>query len=192
MLTTEQILDAAEEVLRRFGPRKTTVVDVARELGVSHGTVYRHFDTKAALHEAITSRWVERITLPLATISEKKISPKLRLREWFETLMDIKANTVKDDPEMFASYSILAQNVADHVVFEHLDTMIKQVEMILRDGCEDSSFEIEDCAITARSLFDATVRYHHPLHVKEWQGENIKEEFNQLFLLLERAIRKST
>ena len=43
ILTPERILDAAEEVLRRFGPTKTTVVDVARALGVSHGSVYRHF-----------------------------------------------------------------------------------------------------------------------------------------------------
>lgn len=190
MLTTEQILDAADDVLRRFGPRKATVVDVARELGVSHGTVYRHFDTKAALHEAITSRWVERVTFPLAEISEKKTDPKLRLREWFETLMNIKSEKVKDDPEMFASYSILAQNVADHVVFEHLETMVKQVEMILRDGCVDGSFDIEDCAATAQSLFDATIRYHHPLHVKEWKGDNIQKEFDQLFTLLERAIFK--
>ena len=31
---TEAILDAAEQVLRRHGPAKTTVVDVARALGV--------------------------------------------------------------------------------------------------------------------------------------------------------------
>ena len=31
-LTAESILDTAEEVLRRFGPAKTTVVDVARAL----------------------------------------------------------------------------------------------------------------------------------------------------------------
>jgi AcrR family transcriptional regulator len=190
MLTTEQILDAAENVLRRFGPRKTTVVDVARELGVSHGTVYRHFDTKSALHEAITTRWLERVTQPLAEIVKKKSKPKKRLRQWFETLMDIKQQKEKDDPEMFASYSLLAQKISKHVVFEHLSIMIQQVEMILRDGCEDGSFEIEDCAITARSLFDATVRYHHPLHVNEWQEEGIKEEFNQLFLLLEKAILK--
>ncbi|MEZ8387575.1 TetR/AcrR family transcriptional regulator, partial [Vibrio splendidus] len=54
MLTKEKILDASEIVLRKFGPRKTTVVDVARALEVSHGTVYRHFATKAELHEAIT------------------------------------------------------------------------------------------------------------------------------------------
>ncbi|MBW7457433.1 TetR/AcrR family transcriptional regulator, partial [Paenibacillus sepulcri] len=42
-LTKETILDAAEQVLRRFGPDKTSVVDVARALQVSHGTIYRHF-----------------------------------------------------------------------------------------------------------------------------------------------------
>ncbi|NEQ28032.1 MAG: TetR/AcrR family transcriptional regulator, partial [Microcoleus sp. SIO2G3] len=31
-LTPERILDAAEEVLRRYGPAKATVVDVARFL----------------------------------------------------------------------------------------------------------------------------------------------------------------
>jgi len=38
-LTAEAILDAAEEALRRFGPAKTSVVDVARALDVSHGSV---------------------------------------------------------------------------------------------------------------------------------------------------------
>jgi AcrR family transcriptional regulator len=49
VLTREDILSAAEEVLRRYGPAKTNVVDVARALNVSHGTVYRHFPSKAAL-----------------------------------------------------------------------------------------------------------------------------------------------
>ena len=38
-LTCDRILAAAEEVVRRFGPAKATVVDVARALGVSHAAV---------------------------------------------------------------------------------------------------------------------------------------------------------
>lgn len=191
MLTTIQILDAAEEVLRRYGPRKTTVVDVARALDVSHGTVYRHFATKAALHEAITSRWLERVTLPLLEISKKKdTNSKQRLRAWFETLMDIKINILTDDPEMFESYSELAKKTPKHIKFEHINTLLSQVEMILVDGNNDGSFEIADCASTARSLFFATIRYHHPLHANEWSDSHIREEFNTLFLLLERAIEK--
>ncbi|MCC4820663.1 TetR/AcrR family transcriptional regulator, partial [Vibrio lentus] len=78
----EKILDASEIVLRKFGPRKTTVVDVARALDVSHGTVYRHFATKAELHEAITLRWLERVTAPLTEITHRSESASIRLREW--------------------------------------------------------------------------------------------------------------
>ena len=52
VLTAEAILDTAEQVLRRYGPGKATVVDVARALNVSHGSVYRHFPNKAALRDA--------------------------------------------------------------------------------------------------------------------------------------------
>ena len=41
-LTRDRIVATAEDVVRRFGPEKATVVDVARALGVSHAAVYRH------------------------------------------------------------------------------------------------------------------------------------------------------
>lgn len=190
MLTKEQILDTAEDVLRKYGPRKTTVVDVARALDVSHGTVYRHFATKAALREAITGRWVDRITSPLNEITNQKTSPAIRLRKWFETLLDIKMSKVKDDPEMFESYFLLAQEVSDDLVSTHVNIMIRQVGKILEAGVEQRLFDIEDCESTARSLFDATLRYHHPLHAKEWGDKNIKQDFDQLFSLLEKAIKR--
>jgi len=66
-VTPERILEASEDVLRRYGPAKATVVDVARELGVSHGSVYRRFPTKTALRDAVGERW-------LATVSERPAS----------------------------------------------------------------------------------------------------------------------
>src|SRR5260370_496301 len=51
-LTPDRILDAAEDVLRRYGPAKATVVDVARALGVSHRSVYRHFPSKAEIRQS--------------------------------------------------------------------------------------------------------------------------------------------
>lgn len=68
-LTPERILETTEEVLRRFGPTKATVVDVARALGVSHGSVYRHFPSKAALREAVTDRWLAKSVVLLEEIT---------------------------------------------------------------------------------------------------------------------------
>jgi AcrR family transcriptional regulator len=63
-LTAERILEASEDVLRRYGPAKANVIDVARELGVSHGSVYRHFPSKAALRDAVAERWLHSISEP--------------------------------------------------------------------------------------------------------------------------------
>ena len=71
-LTAETILDTAEDVLRRFGPAKATVVDVARALDVSHGSVYRHFPSKAALRDAVTERWLARVSEPLEAIVTRR------------------------------------------------------------------------------------------------------------------------
>src|SRR6187402_2359986 len=86
-LTPERILEAAEEVLRRYGPAKATVVDVARALGVSHGSVYRHFPSKAALRDAVVERWLARSGAPLAKIAADKGKASKRLRRWFDTLI---------------------------------------------------------------------------------------------------------
>src|SRR5262245_63590059 len=56
-LTLDRIVSAAEDVIRRFGPAKATVVDVARALGVSHAAVYRHVATKAELRDLVVGRW---------------------------------------------------------------------------------------------------------------------------------------
>lgn len=74
-LSAERILDTAEEVLRRFGPAKATVLDVARALGVSHGSVYRHFPSKAALRAAVAERWLARVSTPLVEIATGEVRP---------------------------------------------------------------------------------------------------------------------
>ena len=52
VLTPERILKVTEDVLRRFGLAKATVVDVARALDLSNGSVYRHFPSKVSLRQA--------------------------------------------------------------------------------------------------------------------------------------------
>src|SRR5215470_9293071 len=103
-LDRDRILDAAEEVLARFGPQKTTVLDVARALGVSHGSVYRFFASKAALRDAVTERWLARVSDPLARIAVEHGPALGRLRRWFERLIALKRERARMEPELFATY----------------------------------------------------------------------------------------
>jgi AcrR family transcriptional regulator len=51
-----RILDAALELVQRWGYRKTTLDDIARQAGVTKGTVYQHWKTREALFEALLQR----------------------------------------------------------------------------------------------------------------------------------------
>src|SRR5579871_5869210 len=52
----ERILDAASRLLVRWGYRKTTIDDVAREAGVGKGTIYLHWKDKSELFRAAVMR----------------------------------------------------------------------------------------------------------------------------------------
>ena len=57
----EEVLDAAESCLQRFGLGKTTIEDVAKAAGLSRATVYRQFGSRDELLLAIAAREAERV-----------------------------------------------------------------------------------------------------------------------------------
>ena len=187
-LTAERILEATEEVLRRHGPAKATVVDVARALGVSHGSVYRHFRTKAALREAVTKRWLDRTTGMLAGVAEADRDPEARLREWLAALFEAKRRKAGDDPELFATYTVLTGENVDAVV-EHLTELTDQLTRVVQDGIDAGTFTVTAPATTALALFQATGRFHDPGYADEWEKPGAEEEFTALLDLLVRGLK---
>ena len=183
VLTSERILAAAEDVLRRYGPGKATVVDVAQALGVSHGSVYRHFASKAALREAVLRGWLARSMAPLQAIADSRTPPPARLRQWFSTLRQAKRDNVLGDPELFATYSALAAEAGEAIV-EHKGRMQQQIASIIAAGMASGDFRQLDPAAAARALFDATARFHYPGLSHLWDQPGEDAAFAQLLELL--------
>ncbi|AWW39690.1 TetR family transcriptional regulator [Streptomyces sp. AS58] len=188
ILTAERILEVTEEVLRRHGPAKATVVDVARALGVSHGSVYRHFRTKAELRGAVTKRWLDRTSEALAGIAAAERDPQARLRDWLASLFDAKRRKSGDDPELFATYMVLTAE-AGEVVGEHIADLTAQLTRIIRDGVAAGVFASPDPAAGARAVFQATGHFHDPGYAPEWTRPGIEEEFAALVDLVVRGLR---
>jgi AcrR family transcriptional regulator len=51
--TRRTIIESAHALVRRYGPRRVTVEDVARAAGVSRPTIYAHFGDKQGLLQAV-------------------------------------------------------------------------------------------------------------------------------------------
>ena len=52
----DRILDAAAELMLRWGYNKTTIDDIARQAGVAKGTIYLHWKTREDLFTALMKR----------------------------------------------------------------------------------------------------------------------------------------
>jgi AcrR family transcriptional regulator len=187
-LTAEAILVTTEEVLRRYGPAKATVVDVARALGVSHGSVYRHFPTKAALREAVAERWLVRAHHGLAELAAAPDPAPDRLRRWLATLFESKRHKALDDPELFATYSVLAGE-SSAVIASHIEDLVGQLRQIIADGVAGGDFAAGDPAVAARAVFDATSRFHNPAHAGEWSDPDIGAAFDAVCSLVVAGLR---
>jgi AcrR family transcriptional regulator len=182
-LTPERILEAAEDVLRRFGPAKATVVDVARALGVSHGSVYRHFSSKAALRTAVTERWLKRVSAPLAKIAAEDTPAPARLHKWLVALMATKREKVRGDPELFETYHVLFAESRDSIQ-GHVEILAEQVAQILEDGVARGEFTVADPKAAAWAVLDATARFHNPAHAGEWNDPGIDQAFEAVWALI--------
>jgi AcrR family transcriptional regulator len=187
VLTQERILEVTEDVLRRFGLAKATVVDVARALDVSHGSVYRHFPSKASLREAVAKRWLERVSAPLAKIAEGAGPAPAKLDRWLRALFSAKQERYLEDPEMFATYLTLARE-ACKTVNGHKACLTDQLALILSDGVNQGVFQAADVEAAARAIFDAVTRFHHPAHADEWNDPQLPARIDSLLALLLRGI----
>ena len=156
-----RIIEAADAVLRRHGPAKITVVEVARALGQSHASVYRYFASKAELIDALLEAWLDSVTAPLGEIAGAEGPAADRLRAWLLALRREKLRRAAEDPEHFATYQALVQAAHD-VVGRHIEQMAGQVEAIIAQGVASGEFRVAETRRAALVVLQATTRFHHP------------------------------
>ncbi len=81
----KRIVEAAITVFAKKGYHKTKMADIAKEVGVSKGTLYQYFKSKKELFEAV-------VQIPFRKIQEEPLSELLESGN----LLDISSNTFYD------------------------------------------------------------------------------------------------
>ncbi|WP_344563425.1 hypothetical protein [Streptomyces axinellae] len=98
---------------------------MARALGATHAGIYG-LPSKSALREAVTRRRLGRAHEKLAALAaDTRMTAPERLRAWLVTLYTAKQTLVREDPEPFETYRVLAT--------EH-SAALEAVRTLLIDG----------------------------------------------------------
>ena len=152
----ECILDATERLLARYGYKKTTMDDVAREAGIGKGTTYLHFRSKQELTLATVDRIVDRLLDRLGTIADTDESSAVRLRKMLTTRVLFRFDSVcgyaQTLDEILASLrtAYLSRRQG------YFDAEARLFAGVLHAGREDGSLAFDDANITAHTLLLAT------------------------------------
>jgi AcrR family transcriptional regulator len=187
--TRERIMEAAEALFRRLGFAKTAVADIAAQLHMSPANVYRFFDSKNAIVEAICRRCLSEVEEKAWVVARQKVPAAQRMeRLILEILAYHKENLVTE--HRVNELVVAAIEHSWDTVRQHKDVMRNVTEVILRDGIAAGEFEAVDARETAELIMRSVIAFTHPLVVGQCleEGQDLETEARATIQFLLRAI----
>ncbi len=165
-LTDDKILDAARAQVRRFGEAKTNVVDIARALGISHTTIYRHFKSKSEVFDALVKSAMEDEQELAATFCQGAQTAGEKLCGLVTALHRRKKERFTSDNEVYMLYKRVVEERPE-IVRDYAEKITRLLEIIIQDGIEKGEFAVDDVQIAAQVVRDAVTIFVHPAHVAD-------------------------
>lgn len=190
-LTRSQILEVATDHFRRFGHHRTTVSDIASECRMSPANVYRFFDGKAALVEAVAEIWLQETVETQRRILSGRAKASERLKNFVVELCKLTFLRFRKERQMHDLCAMVAEQQWP-VGQRHAERMIAILAAILKRGVETGEFELEDVDSSAATIWVATSRFHNPLLVPRSSEEFAiaAQQAVELVDLLQRGIAR--
>jgi AcrR family transcriptional regulator len=187
--TRARIIETAETLFRRLGFAKTTVADIAGELGMSPANVYRFFASKNAIVEAICKLCLSAVEEKAWTVARSKVPAAERMeRLVLEILAYHKENFVSE--HRVNELVVAAIEASWDTIRAHKQVMQNVAEVILRDGIAAGEFAPVDPRETAELIMRSVVVFTHPLLVGQCleEGQDLETEARATVRFLLRAI----
>ena len=159
--TRTRILDEAERLFRHYGYTKTTVADIARELDMSPANVYRFFQSKSAIHEALADRMVADVEIGALRIARLPLSAEERLRLFVVEKHKATVATMLDQRKVHEMVSVALEEQWG-VIERHLDRVTGIIAMVIKEGIANGEFADRDPDLAARCFFASVISVCHP------------------------------
>ncbi len=135
----EHLLELVEHLIRRRGAVLVTLSELAAEAGMSPANIYRYFENKDALFEAVAERWFA----PKVAIMEEVVASDLpvpeKLYAFFARRFVLMRDNYLAEPMLFKSYMELDQE-HEETIRGHIDLGDHFLALIVAEAMEDGYF----------------------------------------------------
>jgi AcrR family transcriptional regulator len=166
METSTAILQAARNRYARFGPRKTTMAEVARDAGCSRATLYTHFPGKNALYAGLLEAETQRFHAELEVVVASAANAGEKLRAIVETTARCYADNPVLRNALAGDNEMTVETVAQPVIAAYEKRVVALLQQVLDAGVAEGSLRPTDTEAVA----DLTYRLGRMLVLREAVG----------------------
>lgn len=138
--TRLKIIAAADRMIQEKGAISFTMSDLATAVGMSPSNLYRFFENKDALAEAMAGEWFAELLIIMEELVSADIPVEEKLYQFFAKRVVIKRARYEDDPELFESYMELGNEHFD-VIKGYVDLADHYMASILAEAMEKGYFK---------------------------------------------------
>ncbi len=183
----EQIIAAADDHFSHYGYGKTTVSDLAKAIGFSKAYIYKFFDSKQAIGEAICTKCLGNVLEIVEAAMDDARSPADRFRKLFRAISDTSAELFFKDRKL---YDIAAYSCAENwpSARAYLDRIGQILEHIILEGRESGAFERKTpLDETCRAILQVMQPFMNPLLLQH-NLDALPDRANEVTSLILRSL----
>jgi AcrR family transcriptional regulator len=150
------ILDATDRLLSKHGYQKTTMAQLAHEVGIAKGTLYLHFPSKEELVLSHIDRIIFRLLVKLQTIAHRDRPAAEKLMAMLEMRVLYRYDAVSHYKE---SLFLLLADIRSGLTARqqrHFEQECRHFAEVLEAGRESGELKIADPRESARAMLIAT------------------------------------
>ena len=192
-LKQRQVLLSSLKLFSEIGFENTTASLIAKEAGVSEGTVFSYFKTKEGILEAILSTFLEQV-IPdvIADFSGKKFTANQESFPLFlrsivrDRLVFIQKNQMQ--VKILLSRSFIDKTISDQLGNVIIHSIIKPISPVLNQFKEKGVIRVWSNERIVRYILALSLSYALPMMLNDNEDVNIDETVNEIVECLSFAL----
>lgn len=186
--TRARIVAQAEEFFRLYGYQKTTVADIAKALRMSPANIYRFFESKKAINEAVAEVLMGEVEAAAAEVVASHAPAAERFRTFLTIVGELSASRYTVDRKMHEMVAVALEE-SWPIVEAHVTRLNQMLARIIADGVAAGDFTVDDAALAARCVHASVIKFTHPQMIAQCPAESLKPELATMIDFLLRALQ---
>jgi len=168
------IMAKADELFRQFGFGKTTVADIAGELGMSTANIYKFFPSKNAIMESSAARNVGILKESVCRAISEQTSALKQLEMLVLTIFRFHKELLRNERQIFRLVGTAIEQNWD-CIRSYNEFLLQTISTLVQRGIEKGEFRVTDPEAAAIILRDCLSIALHP-HLRHDFNHDESEE----------------